>query len=339
MGRTAWSEQQSIVLLASEHSQAVKASDGVERALQFSGIRQPSTVTGVEGALAGCAFLSNIRVWPAELKTGARRWLANFSESEKEYAAALLDSFIFFSHQLVDRLFVAAFDALATEVTTADATYSDRKLHWGAFTDQVLVTHPTGEMPNVTDSGYAFDRRARQLLNIDQSHILEPQDVVVELKKSGPKPVVFVDDFAGSGDQFRNTWHRLYNTSSGRLSFALLAGRPDAGPFYYCPLLCTTRGLSVIQRECPGLLVRPTHLLPEVYAANHAASLLWPDALRAGSVSFVETTSSRAGISPTKCWGYAELGLSLAFEHGVPDATLPILWWEENGWTPLMRRR
>ncbi len=39
-------------------------------------------------------------------------------------------------------------------------------------------------------------------------------------------------------------------------------------------------------------------------------------------------------------YGYHERGLLLAFEHSVPDATLPIFWSSgKNGWTPLVERR
>jgi hypothetical protein len=296
-------------------------------------------VTAALQSLGACAFLSDIRVWDAGMKTAARRWLGNFSDTEKDYAAALLDGFVFFSDALVDRLFAAAFDALAVEVTDNAGTYAEKKQSWQDFKDRVLITHPTGEMPNVTDSGYAFDRRARQQLEIHQAHILDPKDLVVVLSTDPMRPVVFVDDFAGSGDQFRNTWHRLYETPRGKLSFASLATIPDAGPFFYCPLICTTLGRSVIERSCSGLQLRPTHLLPDVYSANHTASLLWPDALRPGAQYFIDSASSRAGISADKRWGYANLALTIAFEHGVPDATLPIMWWEDNGWTPLMKRR
>ncbi len=39
-------------------------------------------------------------------------------------------------------------------------------------------------------------------------------------------------------------------------------------------------------------------------------------------------------------YGYHEQGLLLAFDHSVPDATLPIFWSPgKYGWTPLVARR
>lgn len=264
--------------------------------------------------------------------------MRNFGDTEQSHAAAVLDSFVFFPSQLIDRLFVAAFDALAVEVTATAPTYADKKVEWQRFLDTVLVTHPTGEMPNVTDSGYAFDRRARQKLQIPQEHIVEPAEAVERLARGSTTPVVFVDDFVGSGDQFVKTWRRVYQTPAGTHAFASLASN-GAGLFYYCPLICTAQGLRTIQAACRGLAVRPTHVLPPEYSANHPASLVWPAPLRPSATAFIEGASRRAGVPEHHIWGYTNLALLLAFEHGVPDATLPLMWWEENGWVPLVRLR
>ena len=37
-------------------------------------------------------------------------------------------------------------------------------------------------------------------------------------------------------------------------------------------------------------------------------------------------------------YGFNELGLTIAFQHSVPDATLPIFWSCTADWNPLYRR-
>ena len=37
-------------------------------------------------------------------------------------------------------------------------------------------------------------------------------------------------------------------------------------------------------------------------------------------------------------YGFHDLGLTIAFEHSVPDATLPIFWADGSNWKPLYRR-
>ena len=292
-------------------------------------------MTLAEQALRGAEYLSDTRVWAAEMKTSARRWLRNFKDDEQEAAGALLDSFIYFPGPFVDRLFTAAFDGLAVEVCSTAHDYPGKKRAWDEFRERVLVTHPTGEMPNVTDSGYLFDRKARQLLEVPQEHIMEPEAIVATLV-SLDSPVLFVDDFVGSGDQFVKTWRRRYDTSNGAASFQDLAA--DGRSFYYCPLVCTTKGIQRLQ-TLAGLRLRPIHELPKEYSVNDPSSLVWPDHLRAFGPDVVKAASARAGIPPDGTWGYSDLALTLAFEHGVPDATLPLFYWEKAGWVPLVRRR
>jgi hypothetical protein len=58
----------------------------------------------------------------------------------------------------------------------------------------------------------------------------------------------------------------------------------------------------------------------------------------------VKAVSARIGIPDSggavvNDWqGFHCLGLSLAFYDSVPDATLPIFYWEENGWNPLIKK-
>jgi hypothetical protein len=60
-------------------------------------------------------------------------------------------------------------------------------------------------------------------------------------------------------------------------------------------------------------------------------------------VATLKRISERAGYiqengGPDDWRGFHGLGLTVAFEHGIPDASLPIFFSERNGWKPLMRR-
>jgi len=57
---------------------------------------------------------------------------------------------------------------------------------------------------------------------------------------------------------------------------------------------------------------------------------------------FWRVPATRAGIPDTggvNDWrGFHRLGLCLALHHKTPDATIPLLYWNQNGWQPLVRR-
>jgi hypothetical protein len=113
--------------------------------------------------------------------------------------------------------------------------------------------------------------------------------------------------------------------------------------FFYCPLLCTELGMRRIGAECPGATLAPAHVVPPRYSAFAPDSVVWPAQLLLEGSAFIERYSAVAGVpdqpGAVDDWrGFAGLGLTVAFSHSVPDATLPIFYWEKNGWTPLIRR-
>lgn len=298
---------------------------------------------GREWVLNKCNYFCDIHLWPLESVLNPTRWLSNFDESEQVYAIHLLNTFSYFSNELVDAIFKTAFQTISGPVTRRGDPFLKSQAEWQAFVDNVIVTYVAGEVPNPTDSGYAFARKARQILGIREEQILHPADVMRELLR-GPRPVVFVDDFVGSGNQFLHTWHREIPVfGSLPLSFKTLSARRGT-TFYYCPAFCTERGQLRISQMCPQVRISPGHLISSRYSAFDPDSIMWPPKLKVSAVDFLRRASMRAGIpddvNSTKDWrGFTSLGLAIAFEHSVPDATLPIVYWDENGWLPLIPRR
>jgi hypothetical protein len=297
----------------------------------------------VQFILAKCDYFSEVQVWPLQQKLSPTRWIENFDRADRHLAAHLLNAFLYFSEPLVDQMFAAAVQGLSSLVLQIEPSFFRIQSDWKAFLDSAVVTYVTGEDPNPTDSGQLFSRKARQVVGIPESSILSPQDAVVRLLTDIARPVIFVDDFVGSGSQFVHTWQRSIRVPGGAdVSFDKLA-LLTRHRFFYCPLLCTELGLRRITRECPAVTLAPAHIVPSRYSALAIDSVVWPpDLLPLGS-AFIERCSAAAGIpndpGAVDDWrGFAGLGLAIAFSHSVPDASLPLFYWEKNGWAPLIRR-
>jgi len=287
---------------------------------------------------ATCEYFTEVQLWPLRTKLDPDRWLENFSVSEEEHATHLLGAFLYFSDAITSQLFESAFQALSLHPMFPRCAFLQAQGQWRAFFDNVLVTQVTGENPNSTDSGYAFLRMARQNLGIPQERIGSPIEIANRLLAEGPRPVVFVDDFVGSGRQCVETWKRPMALSGGRsASFEKLAS-VHGSSFFYCPLICTEQGFQRLQQQCVGLTLSCPHIIGASYSALAPDSLIWSDQLRPTAEEFLHGASGRAGIPEDQWKGFANLGLSLAFAHSVPDATMPIFYWEQNGWHPLIRR-
>ena len=278
-------------------------------------------------------FMVNVRVWPLKSALNPRRWLRNFENHEREVAVHLLDQFMYFSEELLDAAFFAGFQRLSVSMLDPQHPLG-LNLQWENFLSSVLVTPVLGEQDNIADSGRVFGRKARQVLGLSEDHLLEPHKAVPMAKSSG-RPLVFVDDFVGTGQQMIKTWETL------DLDAVVTSGVP----IFYAPALATTYGLQAILERCKGVYLSPGQLIPTEYSATAKNSMLWPAGKAEEWLDIVRLASMRAGIPDTNGdsvddWqGFHKLGLALAMHGSVPDATLALFRWEGNGWNPLIKRK
>lgn len=279
------------------------------------------------------SYLSRIREWPPiPEEANPERWLAGFTDADRGHAVALLDSFVFISARQTKKLFTSAIHALSTELTAADTTYVAKRDRWRNFLRTAIIAAPTGEDPNPTDSGFIFQRLARTALRVPEANIVSVADVRETIERDGARPIILVDDFAGSGNQLLETWHRKMWRSSPQSLAELTA---DVGlEVYYVPLVCTTLAAERIANDAAGVHLRACHIVTDVYGAGHPDSVVFPVGLRPTAADFIKNSSQHAGITEYPR-GFWDLELALAFDHSIPDANLGVLWSEEGGWFPL----
>lgn len=292
--------------------------------------------------LEACGRLVDFGAWE-QTKIDPEGWLSNFTEAERPFALVLLSRFTFFADHLVDQLFRSAFQNLSNMMFADDwPEFDEVRDTWRDFCGRALITIVQGENPNPSDSGWLFARKARQAIGIDQGQLFEPRDVVAKLADGFDGPVVFVDDFVGSGEQFLSTWEREYKLPNGSTSFQELA-RSSEATFYYCNAMTTEYGLKRINRLVRNVTISAGNVIPERYSLADRDSLQWPKSIRDDGIAVVEAVGRRLGYDADdgseEDWrGFHGLGLALAFQHSVPDANLPLFFTERNGWKPLVRR-
>lgn len=299
-----------------------------------------------EWVSAKCEYFVDTQLWPPHRQIDASGWLSNFHENELDHAVHLLNALLYYSDALVNEMLVAAFQGLSAYMGCARQPLARAQAMWRSFVDEVFVTHISGEVPSTTDSGHLFARKMRDLLNLPEDHVVDPPQALAAVLEGRARRVVFVDDFIGTGNQFVATWQRLYLFGLNFTASFQLISQLRHVQIYLCPVICTEFALTnVLRPNCPGLILNPAHMLSSAYGALSPDSVVWPARLKATSRDFLKQTGERAGLPDTDGrdvhdWqGFHKLGLTLAFSHGVPDATLPIYYWSQNGWKPLIRKR
>lgn len=289
-------------------------------------------------------YFVKIGLWPRQTGFDPRGWMSNFKEDELPLASRLLEGFTYFSNELVAVLFRAAFKNISQVVLKNRSNYLAAANEWASFVDSVLVVRVAGQVTSEADSGYIFTRLSRDVLGIPEDRLLSPQAALETLRRQPRRNIVFVDDCVGTGEQFVEMWKRVHTLSDGWASFNSLVSMAGAEntSFFYVPLLCADRGRQHIEENCPQVKLLPAHVLAPSYSALASDSVIWRDDMASTGQRFIEKASERAGLRDLDgnegCWrGYGKLGLALAFEHGVPDGTLPIFTVAHDNWKPLIR--
>lgn len=280
------------------------------------------------------AFFSQVGIWPATPRVvRPEEWLTNFKPEELPRALALLDAFVFLNEDMTEHLFRSAIRSAFSKLIEPGMHYGAAKAAWRAFLDEVIVTFPTGEIPNPADSGRAYIRRIRRTFGVREEQLMEPEDAAHAARASS-RPVLFVDDFAGLGVQFLETWQRPAMRDGTSFSFAEL-DESRLAPVFYVPSICTQSAKDRVNDEAPLVQVATAHLLPHRASLLHPESPKIPEELRRGMDEFVVTVSERAGIPLADARGFGSLGLGIAFPDSIPDATLPIFHASTDTWRPL----
>ncbi len=275
----------------------------------------------------------NVRVWPLKSDLDPQRWLGNFNEQERHVAVHLLDQFMYFSEELLDAIFLSGFQRISMSMLDPRNPVALGPI-WDNFLESVIVAPVQGEDESIADSGNLYVRKARQVIGLSESNLFDPYEAPAAAMQEN-RPLVLVDDFVGTGQQLITMWES-YNLDSVAKSGV---------PIYYAPALATSRGYRAILEECDGISVSPGQLIPDEYSATAENSILWPAGKAEEYLDTVKRVSLRAGIPDTDGesvddWqGFGKLGLALAMHGSVPDATLPLFRWEENGWNPLIRKK
>ena len=291
-----------------------------------------------------CEELVALHAWPFS-KVNVDQWLHNFAEDDRQYAIHMASKFIYLNDQFVDAQFYSAFQNLSNHLNLNWKRFDESRNDWNNFLRTCLIVPIKGESPNPSDSGYMFARKARQIIGIRENQLVDLDDAIIAMQDQCNRPIVFVDDFVGSGEQFIKTIDRKSRRANVKGdSIAGSMSRRPGTEVYYCNVTMTQKGKVRIEQEHDCVKLSSGNVLNEEYSWISENGRMWPEPHRSSGISFIEKYSKNLGYfdsngSEDDWRGFNCLGLGLAFEHSTPDATLPFFFHENNGWKPLVTRR
>jgi hypothetical protein len=295
----------------------------------------------IEETIERYNYFRDVQACPLNDKFNYKGWLSNFTDKyEKELASLILDFFIFYPENMVNQM-------LRTSVGKAGSELSKYFKDWKHedFKNRCYYSFIPGEDPNASDSGYLFTRKLKHPLNIPEERLIDYRDLYNLLESSMvPLPIIFVDDFVGSGAQCYKAWS--VNKGGKRNLTLEQISLLDKHKFIYAPLIINYIGYKRIQDYCNGLALSPAHIITEEYDLFNEKCICWQGDKKYfnDGVELLLRKSNELGIPSTDGRhvndekGFGKQGLAIAFEHGIPDAIPAIFYWETDNWIPLVHK-
>ena len=282
-------------------------------------------------------YFREFTVWPVVPEFNTEAWLSNFLSDEKPVAERLLTNFSYFNERMTNALLRASIQNYFCQEEQSSQVSGKNVEDYISKTAFVLCE---GERPHPTDSGNLFARKLRDKILIPEENIVLPEIALTRRAKF--KRFIFIDDFSGSGNQFETTWNRNHEINGGRFSFQNIS-QSDKYTFAYCCCISTSKARDRIAKVAPSVTLSSAHQLHDRHSAVHLHSSIWQDKDVQSAQRIIKKASLRAGYSAEDGtqddWrGFHALGLTLAFNHGIPDASLPLFFSRRQDWKPLIAR-
>ncbi len=287
--------------------------------------------------LEKCNFFRETRIWPLAETFNVEQWLDNFQdEQEKAIANLIVDFVIFIPEPIINQMFSTVIGKCGSYFRTFEDTWSDDD-----FLNRCWYSYIPGEDHSAADSGLIFLRKIRNLLGLPDERLLTHEALVKRMYETYAEYFVLVDDFIGSGHQVEEAWCNSYfnNTSIKEIC------QSHHHRVVYAPLIVNELGYKHVQEVCSGLHLEYIHRLPVEFSLFHPQCPCWKgDAeLYKQGIELILQKSAELGIPDTNGMktndmrGYRKQGLAIAFQHGIPDACLPIFTVETLNWKPLYK--
>lgn len=294
-------------------------------------------MTTVEAALvAQYKYFSQIQVWPVPAKMDLDGWLRNFESTDRELASKLASEVIYFSERHCEALMLDALRRISSHLVAAGKSFLQTQDAWNTILDRAYLL-PVADAQRGAESGFLYSYKARQL-GLPDKQVLHPETGLDRLRYMESAPLIIVDDLVLTGQKFLSFMTRPIAVPNGTVYTygELIAARP--GPTVLCCMVGSQYGLGRIATEYPRVVFSVANVLDETVCLGDPSCTLFPADVLAEMHALIARASDRAKIPVSNRYGFDGKGFLIGLHHNTPDATLPIIWWSQNGWRPLLAR-
>lgn len=239
-------------------------------------------------------------------------WIQQFRKKDKDLAARLLDSVMFFEHSSI----ASNFRSVLSSMTGWHINPSKRKGRWFF----VAMSGSAGESGDLMLREF---RRANGLNHSTYNELFIHRSDLVRQALTANDTILFIDDFTGTGEQACSVWN------DPSLAFSELTA--GAGSVFLIVVAATTTAKKRISTETSLELVS-AHTLSDRDNFFSDKCLYFSKKEKEAILKYSMVADKK---NPK---GYGECGLLIVFNHGCPNNSVPLLHVVNNKWVGLFPR-
>lgn len=292
-----------------------------------------------------CNILIKMNVWGIS-ETNFVSWIQQFqTQEEKFFCACLLSRLIFRSKNQIYSLITALFQSnlnncCFNEVITQGELI--RKLISKKNDPRIRLVPVINDDDPPTKSGPLIIRYTKKRFNLNEKWMIWSAKLPKIFETENDIKIIFIDDFCGTGKQFDKFFQQIISHENDDKLFWNKIFKQNI-QIIYSPLIAYEDGLLYLRFKYPFIKFTTCELLKS--NNNFFEDKNWEE------LSNKKITSSQAkqwlelfwkgkGFSKSSIpfLGYESMGLTIGFEHGTPNNTLPIFWQSNQNWKPLLER-
>lgn len=289
----------------------------------------------IDGILGRCEKLVRQHIWAGVDQARLGRWFQQFADRDAQLlGACLLDQLIFRSRDQVDAMLKSLVTCSEIQKATGTSLHDNElveRLSPRRADPRIRLSPVISLDQPPTKSGPYVLRRLQKSLGLNPRWMIWPQSIVAET--AAFDTLLLVDDFCGSGQQFSDflTTNQLDSWLQSSPSHKII----------YLTLAAHSKGKHFIATNFPAVRVIAAETLSDEHSFFSGAFFreLPDDVIRTKLSNDYQKISTECGLGGRiGSLGYDSMGLTYAFDHGTPNNSLPIYWFDNEKWMSLLDR-
>lgn len=268
-------------------------------------------------------------IWDGFSKQNLLGWVKNFkTDPEKYFAARILDSLLYRSERHFISLAKEFAYVLLPQSIDVSEDYVNRLARRPSlpfrFVLSVEAEEHYGKSPNI------IQRLLIRFCGIHEDYFMTPGRMHIEFSEDFK--YFFIDDFAGTGEQFISNIISWGNEINDRVS--------NSGNFVFAPLIMHILARQNISVDFPQIRFLSAEMLDYTHSIFNQDSYFANDGENSSRdyKLFYLSLLEKFEINDDQERGYGELDLLLAFQHATPDNSIPLIRAENDRFHRLFQR-